>query len=76
MRHNNLIRDHPMPPECIVEARPSELDPAIEICPWREEYEANQQAAQIEIDKREEAHTAYLNDFLQQTWLSPYSPRG
>lgn len=41
------------------------MDPASTIHPWREEYEASLMAAEIEIDKREEDHTLYLNNFLE-----------
>jgi hypothetical protein len=49
----------------VVEALPSKPDPASKIRPWREEYEASLQVAEIEINEREEDHTAYLNDFLE-----------
>jgi hypothetical protein len=72
MRYGDLIGDHSTPPcstpplERVTEVPPSEPDPASHIRPWREEYEANLRAAEIEIDKREEDHTAYLNDFLEK----------
>jgi hypothetical protein len=67
MQYNDLIGDHLMPLlDHVAEALPSEPDPALEICPCGEEYEANLQAARVEIDKREEDYSAYLNDFLQQ----------
>jgi len=71
MRYDDLIGDHltscstPLL-DYVAEALPSEPDPALDIRPWREEYKANLQAAWVEIDKREEDHSAYLNDFLQQ----------
>jgi hypothetical protein len=34
------------------------------------------QAAEAEINKREEDHSAYLDNFLATTWPSSNSPRG
>lgn len=71
MRYGDLIGSdstpYSTPPlERTAEAPPFELEPASKIRPWREEYEADLRAAEIEINKREEDHTTYLNDFLEQ----------
>jgi hypothetical protein len=50
----------------MVEVPSFELDPTSERHSWRESYEADLQAAEAEINRREEEHSAYLDNFLQQ----------
>jgi len=46
-------------------------DPIYERHSWRDNYEAELQAMRVEIEKREKAHSAYLEDFLVQNGRLP-----
>jgi hypothetical protein len=53
----------------VAEAPSKTPDPIYEQHSWREDYEAELQAIRAEIEKREKAHNAYLEDFLVgQIW--------
>lgn len=66
-RLDHLIGDcSTPPPECVAEAPSLTPDPVSKGRPWREDYEEAIRVNQAEVEKKEEAHLAYLNDFLQQ----------
>jgi hypothetical protein len=48
----------------MVEVPSFEPDPTSKRCLWRESYEADLYAAEVEINRREEEHSAYLDNFL------------